>query len=98
MSDQNYKPLEIIHSDLQGPMQIMLIGGHCYTCLFTDGAMQYVWVYFLTSKDQMLKTFKAFVKQIEKRSGRKVRIFRSDHGGGFMSSKFNLFLEDQGIT
>ena len=49
--------IECIHADLMGPSEPASLGGSRYICTFTCDHMRYVWVYFLKSKDQMLKTF-----------------------------------------
>ena len=92
------EPIERIHADLTGPMETTSIGGHRYACVFTCDSTSHVWVYFLKSKDQTLKTFKVFVLSIEKLTGHKIKIFHSDRGGEFMSGDFDTFLEEQGIT
>ena len=97
-SNRSYDPLEIIHSDLQGPMAVNAIGGYRYSCVFTCGRTRYVWVYYLKSKDQTLRTFKTFVTWIEKLTGRSIRKFRSDRGGEFTSAAFDEFLAERGIT
>ena len=97
-SNRVYEPLEIIHTDLQGPMAVNSIGGYRYSCVFTCGGTRYVWVYYLKLKDQTLKTFMTFVAWIEKLTGRKIRKFRSDRGGEFTSAAFDEFLAEQGIT
>ena len=95
---QAKEPLERIHSDLSGPMEMNSIGGHRFTCVFTDDYSRHVWVFFLKSKDKTLQTFQTFVNNIEKQTGRHIRYFRSDRGGEYMSSDFTMFLEERGIT
>jgi hypothetical protein len=91
-------PIERIHADLAGPMEVDSIGGHRYICVFTCDSTSYAWVYLLKSKDKTLHTFKRFVKMIETLTGNKIKFFRSDRGGEFMSGEFTEFLEEQGIT
>ena len=43
-------PLEIMHSDICGPMQTMSIGGCNYFLTFTDDYSRKTWVYFLKHK------------------------------------------------
>ena len=91
-------PIERIHSDLTGPMEVESIGGHHYACVFTCDYTSHAWVYLLKSKDKTLHVFKQFVTMIEKLTGFKIKFFRSDRGGEFMSDEFTKFLEEQGIT
>ena len=97
-SNRIYEPLEIIHADLQGPMAVNAIGRYRYTCVFTCGGTQYVWVYYLKSKDQTLRTFKTFIAWIEKLTGRTIQKFRSDCRGEFTSAAFDEFLAEHSIT
>ena len=97
-STRSTEPIERIHADLSGPMEVNSIGGHRYTCVFTCDHTSHVWVYTIKSKDQTLSVFKRFVVMIEKLTGLKIKFFHSDRGGEFMSNEFTLFLEEQGIV
>ena len=72
-STRSTEPIERIHSDLMGPMEPASIGGHRYACVFTCDYTGHVWTYFLKSKDQTLKTFRAFVLTIEKLTGHAIK-------------------------
>ena len=52
--------LELVHTDLCGPMQTKTASGNLYFFLLTDDYTRYSWVYFLQSKDQTLEYFKIF--------------------------------------
>ena len=91
-------PIERIHSDLAGPMEVNSINGNRYICVFTCDCTSFVWVYLLKSKDKTLDAFKRFVPMVEKLTGYKIKFFHSDRGGEFMSDEFTKFLEEQGIT
>lgn len=67
-------------------------------CVFTCDHSSHVWTYFLKTKDKTLKVFKAFVTMIEALTGLRIKFFRSDRGGEFMSDEFTQFLEERGIT
>jgi len=97
-SDRSSAPIERIHADLMGPMEVVSIGGSRYTCVFTCDHTSHVWTIFLKSEDETLEKFKTFVVWIEKLTGLSIRFFRSDCGGEFMSAAFMEFLEERGIT
>ena len=61
--------LEIIHSDVCGPMENVSIGGSRYFLTFTDDFSRYTFVYFLKNKSDVLKYFKEFVTMAEKQIG-----------------------------
>ena len=66
--------------------------------MFTCDNTSFVWVYLLKTKDETFSVFRRFVVMIEKLTGLKIKFFRSDRGGEFMSKEFTKFLEEQGIT
>jgi hypothetical protein len=53
--------LQVIHSDLAGPMQIQSIQGSKYIATFIDDYSRHGVVYFLKSKDQCAAAFKKFL-------------------------------------
>ena len=55
------RQLQVIHSDLAGPMQIQSIQGSKYIATFIDDYSRHGVVYFLKSKDQCAAAFKKFL-------------------------------------
>ena len=58
-------PLELIHSDLMGPLPHISIKNVRYVLTFLDDFSRYTWVYFLRKKFEVfehLKDFKALVE------------------------------------
>lgn len=51
--------LELVNTDICGPMQTRSLGGAYYFMLFTDDCTRYLWVYFLSKKSQ---TFQCFIE------------------------------------
>ena len=91
------EPIERIHADLTGPMEVTSIGGHRYACVFTCDHSSHAWVFLLKTKDKTLRTFIRFVTMVKNLTGLRVKYFRSDRGGEFMSDEFSKFLEEHGI-
>ena len=60
------KPLELVHSDLYGPMRTNSIGGSRYFLTFIDDYSRKMWVYFLKEKSQVFEIFKKFKTLMEK--------------------------------
>ena len=50
--------LELLHTDVIGPMQTPSIGGAKYIVTFIDDMSRFVWVRFITHKSEVLKKFK----------------------------------------
>jgi transposase InsO family protein len=89
--------LELIHSDVCGPMPSSSISGYVYYVSFIDDYSRKTWIYFLKSKDEVFSKFKEFKALIENLSERKIKILRSDNGGEYISKEFVNFCKDVGI-
>ena len=59
----NKEPLELIHSDVHGPMNVQSQEGHRYWCVFVDDATRHWSIYFLKTKDQTFEAFKMYKAQ-----------------------------------
>ncbi|KAM1503465.1 hypothetical protein ACFX15_027859 [Malus domestica] len=90
-------PLELIHTDICGPMQIASNAGNKYFILFTDDCTRMTWVYFLRYKSEALEYFKRFKAMTELQCGYKIKYLRSDRGGEFLSSEFSNYCNVSGI-
>jgi hypothetical protein len=89
--------LELIHSDVCGPMPSTSISGYVYYVSFINDYSHKTWVYLLKSKDEVYNKFKEFKALIENLSERKIKILRSDNGGEYTSKEFVKFFKDVGI-
>lgn len=89
--------LEIIHSDLVGPMETKSFGGARYLLTFIDDFSRKVFVYFLSQKSEVLETFIEFKAFVEKQTEKKIKIFRTDNGTEYCSRRFNAFIKANGI-
>ncbi|KAL0377901.1 UNVERIFIED_CONTAM: Retrovirus-related Pol polyprotein from transposon RE1 [Sesamum radiatum] len=78
------EPLELIHSDVFGPVRQVSIGGMKYMVTFIDDFSRYVWVYFMKNKSETLTKFKEFKKSAEAEIDRGVRCLRTDNGGEYI--------------
>ena len=91
------KALEIVHSDVCGPMRTTSIGGARYFVTFIDDLSRKVWVYMLKSKGECFERFKEFKALVETQSQEKIKVLRFDNGREYMSKAFQGFLKHHGI-
>lgn len=90
--------LELIHSDLCGPMSVQARGGFEYFVTFTDDYSRYGYIYLLRRKSECFEKFKEFKAVTEKQHGKYIKSLRSDRGGEYLSREFIAYLTEQGIT
>lgn len=91
------KPLELVHSDVCGPMKTLSLGGTRYFLTFIDDFSRKIWVLPLKAKNEVLEKFKAWKTLVERQSELKLKVFRSDNGGEFTSKLFDEVLRRDGI-
>ncbi|GKU98369.1 hypothetical protein SLEP1_g11381 [Rubroshorea leprosula] len=91
------QPLELVHSDVCGPMNTMSNGNNRYFLTFIDDFTRKIWVYLLQRKSEVFDCFKKFKVHVEKQSGHLIKMLRTDGGGEYTSNEFNKFCEEQGI-
>ena len=77
--------MDLIHSDLCGPMSVDTLNGFSYFVTFIDDYSQKTWIYFLKTKDEVLEKFWEFKTQVENATGRRIKTLRSDNGGEYIS-------------
>lgn len=96
-SDRKTEKLEIIHTDICGPMRVSSNGGSKYFITFTDDRTRWTEVRFIKSKDQALEEFKAYKALVEKQHGTKIKAIQSDNGREYVNNEFSEYLKAQGI-
>ena len=65
--------LEIIHSDVCGPMSSSSLSGYVYYVSFIDDMSRKTWIYFLKNKDEVFNKFKEFKGLIENHTKNKIK-------------------------
>jgi transposase InsO family protein len=89
--------LDLIHSDVGGPMSVASVKGASYYVTFIDDFSRKTWIYFMKTKDEVFSHFRAFKAQVENMTGRKIKVLRTDNGGEFTSTEFIDFCKEAGI-
>lgn len=91
------QPLEIVHSDLCGPMRTNSTGGARYFLTFIDDYSRWCHVYSLKSKDEVANKFLEFKNLVENQTGHRIKALHSDNGKEFCNSTMDKILKDSGI-
>lgn len=89
--------LELIHSDICGPITPTSNGGKRYLITFIDDLTRKTWIYFLTVKSEAFTVFKSFKTLVENETEKRIKTLRTDGGGEFCSNEFGEFCDRNGI-
>lgn len=92
------RPLQLIHSDICGPITPESHSHKRYILTFIDDYSRKMWSYFLHAKYEAFDTFKRFKSLIEKATGCNITCLCTDRGGEFNSSEFSDYCSNNGIT
>ena len=91
------KCLDVIVSDLCGPIQTESIGKSKYFITFTDAHSDYTEVKCIRSKSGAKQCIIEFVERLKTNLEKKPRIFRSDRGGEFIDHELQNYFKKEGI-
>ena len=91
------KPLEVVYSDVCGPLDSNSLGGNRYFLTFVDEFTRKIWIYLLKEKGEVFGRFVKFCAKVERQSGYALTIFRTDGGGEFNSKELEEFCVAKGI-
>ena len=89
--------LQLVHSDVCGPVQTMSLGGGLYFVTFIDDYTRCVKVYCLRAKDQVFDKFREFEVRVTNETRLKIKTLQTDGGGEYTLAKFENFLKQKGI-
>jgi hypothetical protein len=89
--------LELVHTDVCGPMSTTAKGGYSYFITFTDDLSRYGYVYLMKYKSESFEKFKEYRNEVEKQTGKSIKTLRSDRGGEYLSNEFTDYLKENGI-
>ncbi|KAL0362100.1 UNVERIFIED_CONTAM: Retrovirus-related Pol polyprotein from transposon TNT 1-94 [Sesamum calycinum] len=89
--------LDLINTDICGPLNTQTRGGFSYFITFTDDHSRYGYVYLMRYKSGAFVRFKEFRLEVETQTGRKIKTLRSDRGGECLSGEFIDYLKENSI-
>ena len=88
--------LELVHSDICGPLQVQSIGGARYFITFIDDNSNWSVVYPMHKRSEAFHYYKLFAHYAQTHTGRKIKVLRSDRGGEYLSDEFQTHLDECG--
>lgn len=89
--------LELIHTDVAGPMPHVLIGGARYCLTVIDDHTKLAAVVPIQGKDETAAAVRRIVPLWEDSSGLKLGLMRSDRGGDYIETGLQQWLAEKGV-
>ncbi|KAL8100237.1 hypothetical protein AgCh_032472 [Apium graveolens] len=93
-------PLQLIHMDMFGPVNVLSISRKKYALVMVDDYSRYTWVKFMHSKDETPHIIIKHIKKVEKQNEdqNSVKRLRSDNGTELRNAALSEFCKDKGIV
>ena len=85
--------LDLVHTDMCGPMLTQARGGCSYFITFIDDRSKFGYVYLMKYKSEAFNKLKEYQRMIEKQTSKSIKTLRSDQGGEYLSSEFLDYLK-----
>lgn len=89
--------LELVHSDVCGPITPVGLNGMKYFVTFTDDWSHFAMVFLMESKDDVFEYFEQYEALVTAKFGQKISRLRCDNGGEYRSKRFDQFCKKRGI-
>lgn len=89
--------LEIVSSDVCGPISPTSQDGKKYFVTFIDHFSHFTVCYFMETKDEVFEHFKTYLAMIENKFNKRMERLRLDNGGEYISSEFKTLCREKGI-
>ncbi|KAL7287159.1 hypothetical protein TKK_0018593 [Trichogramma kaykai] len=86
------KPLEVIHTDVCGPMRTTSKGGARWFVTFIDEHTRFCYVYPMKEKSQVVEKFIEFKNLVENQTGHFIKELQSDGGKDYDNNRLDKSL------
>jgi hypothetical protein len=90
--------LELVRSDVFGPITVPSVGGSLYCFSFIDDFSRKTCIYFLRKKSEVFEKFKELKSLLENQTYKKIKVLRTDNDGEFCGKEFNQFCKQCSIS
>jgi len=88
--------LELVHSDVCGPLKENSFSGAAYFVTFIEDHSRKLWAYSLKTKNEVLEKFKQFQVMVERQTGKKLKCIRLNNGDKYRGP-FHEYCKQQDI-
>ncbi|CAI5773473.1 Retrovirus-related Pol polyprotein from transposon TNT 1-94 [Podarcis lilfordi] len=92
------KVLDIVHTDICGPMNVPSLGKNRYILIFLDDFSRFCVVYFLKEKSETVDKLQEYIAMVKNKFQRAPAVLMSDNGGEYCSNEMQALLAKEGIA
>lgn len=92
------RPLELIHSDVCGPMTPCTWNGKRFFVSFIDDFSHFAIIYLMSTKDEVIDCFREYEALVTAHFGSRIARLRTDNGGEYVSEEMRKFCRNKGIS
>ena len=96
-TERSSELIELVHSDVCGPIEVPSLGGSRYFITFKDDCSSWLVAYPMRRKSESFSKYKNYKAMAERQTGRKLKVLRTDRGGEYLSNEFRDELEESGV-
>ena len=97
-SKRSESPLQLIHSDICGPLNVKARHGASYFITFIDDFTRFGHIFLISHKHEAISCFKSYMSLVENQLDRKIKVLRTDRGGEYLSTQFKELCDEKGIV
>ena len=90
-------PLQLIHSNICGPMNVRARHGDVYFINFIDAYTCFGHVYLISHKSEALECFRKYINLVENQLDKRIKMLRTKRGREYLSDEFKQLCDDKGI-
>ena len=91
-------PLELIHYDICGPMNVRARHGAQYFITFIDDFTRFGHVYLISHRSEALDCFKIYNTLVENQLNTKIKSLRTDRGHEYLFDLFKAYCAEKGMA
>jgi transposase InsO family protein len=91
------RPLEMLHTDLFGPVAYISIDSKKYGLIIVDDYSRFTCMFFLQDKSENQDMLKKFLRRTQNKFDVKVKKIRSENGTEFKNTQVEDFLDEEDI-
>ena len=88
-------PLQLVHSDVCGPMNVRAKHGASYFITFIDDFTRFGYIYLISHKSKALGCFRNFLNLVENQKNLRLKTLRTDRGREYLSDQFKQICDEK---